>query len=162
MGNLPRDKVKDYFRTNVISFELFDLMIGDHIATGAFREVFYYRPDHNFVIKFELNEQSFDNSTEWRIWNYFAKKPLGKWLAPCVEISPCGVILIQRHCADVVGPELPAEVPHLFTDLKPSNWGLYKKRVVCRDYANLRLMEQSDVKKMRPANWKWKTSPVKE
>lgn len=162
MNKAIREDVRGYFTRSAVSAEFFDLIVGDHLASGAFREVFHYAPDDRYVVKVELTQCLFYNIMEWRIWNFFQKKPLGKWLVPCHRISMGGTFLIQHKATDVFGPDLPEEVPELFCDLKQRNWGRYKGRVVCLDYANLRFMELADTEKKRRADWKWQTTRVKE
>lgn len=157
-----RDNLREDFVGNVMSLDLFSFVVGGFIGSGTFRDVYYYRPDTNCVLKVETGAQSFTNIQEWRIWEYYKKRPLGKLLAPCLDISPCGVYLLQAHATDIVGPELPTEVPALFTDMTPTNWGIYKKRVVCRDYANMTFMKNADTTTMRKADWRWKRTKVEE
>ncbi len=77
-----REYVRHEFRHEVISLEFFTLMIGDHLGSGTFREVFTMRHDPKIVIKFEMSAGSFHNISEWQTWHRLKKTDAGKFLAP--------------------------------------------------------------------------------
>jgi hypothetical protein len=156
-------KVSDYFRANTLTYELFGLVAGDIIGSGAFRHVFDYSPDPKLVIKFELDAGSFHNVQEWTVWDRVKNAPdLAKWFAPCRFISPCGSILLQEYAKDLLDTELPEEVPAYFTDVRKENWGKIGKKIVCRDYGSHLLYEKGMTKSMRKVKWiRPKATPVR-
>jgi len=115
--------------------ELFHMMAGDRIGQGIAREVYVYKPDPNYVIKFELASDDFQNVTEWLIWNS-APAAAQRWLAPCEHISPNGKILIQRRCERLWEP--PPKHPKWMDDMHLDNWGTLKGRPVAMDYGRTR------------------------
>ena len=159
-----RARVENEFRFRSTSREFFDVMVGDHIGSGAFREVFHMRNDPTVVIKFEMTAQSFHNVFEWQLWQRLVslKNPLKVWLAPCIDISASGGVLLQRFAEDILDTELPSKVPSFFTDMAPRNWGRYKKKIVCRDYGSTKLIDVACTDtEMRDANWRLKASKVR-
>ena len=79
----------------------------------------------------------FANVVEMKFWwdNEF-HKDVAKWLAPCEYLSPDGRILLQKKCDPVpMNKKLPDKLPEFLTDLKRENFGIYKGRLVCIDYA---------------------------
>jgi hypothetical protein len=131
--------------------DLKDIFCGELLGEGMNRKVYRYRGDSTLVIKIETTHRSFQNVREWMIWNDFAHVPeVKKWLAPCVDISPCGIVLIQKFVDDIRGHELPKKMPKFLTDLKPANYGIFQKRVVCRDYGTAVLGLHTV---MRKAKW---------
>jgi hypothetical protein len=107
------------------------------------------------VIKFEVGSGDFNNVAEWDIWSNLKDHPkLGKWLAPCIAISPCGSILLQRYAGPLPDNKLPKKVPAFFTDIKSDNWGLINGRPVCRDYGHHRLYTVGPSARLIKANWR--------
>ena len=76
-------------------------------------------------------------------------KEAKQWLAPCVSISPCGSVLIQRRTLPVTKAQLPSKVPAWLTDFKLANWGMLDGKVVCHDYSNNLLMNPVTERKLR-------------
>lgn len=115
--------------------ELSRLCLGQLLGEGAFRRVHVWQPDKTLVVKFELQSQDFHNVFEWETWRKAIGTPLERWLAPVVEISPCGTILLQKRTEPIqTQREMPKRIPALFKDVKASNWGRLGKRIVCHDY----------------------------
>jgi len=141
-----------YFN-NTISKDLLALVTGKYIGKGVAREVFKsaLNPDH--VFKFEVLNASFQNALEWEAWDAVRMTKYAKWFCPCVHISSCGTVLIQRYARNIESHELPTEVPAFFTDLKAENWGILDGRPVCRDYGRSLLMDRGLSNKMRKAEW---------
>ncbi len=82
------------------------------------------------------------------IWSH--DKDIRRWLAPCVQISPCGSILIQKRTTPAPSSRYPAKMPKFLTDMKRSNYGLYKGRLVCHDYGLICLTVTTATRK---ADW---------
>lgn len=135
--------------------ELGGMMLGPVLGTGESRTVFENNLDRTTVIKVERRSGSFHNVAEWDTWHNFVGTDLEPWLAPCLQISSCGIYLIQKKTVLASVKDYPEKVPTFFTDLKYSNWGLYEDRMVCHDYANSTLYRPGAHKKLVKAGW-WK------
>lgn len=139
----------NYF-SNTISGDLYGLVCGNQLGEGSARTVFECRLNSDLVVKIETKGGSFQNVTEWETWRVWSEcKDVAKWLAPCVEISACGTVLLQKRTANILG-KLPDKVPFFLTDLKRSNYGKIGNQLVCHDYGNL-IPELSS--KMKKAEW---------
>ena len=130
--------------------ELAKLFCGSVLGSGAHRTVYANALDSNLVIKIEESAKCFSNIVEWEMWKLSQDTSLGRWLTPCVAISNCGSVLVQRRVQPVRMEEMPKVVPALFTDLKIENWGKLDGRIVCCDYGNM-LFKPS--RAMRKAKW---------
>lgn len=133
---------------------LAELFIGKIIGWGCYRKVYRLQDGvYDKVIKIEEGT-TFSNVKEWEFWDQVHhSEKFSKWLAPCKWISPNGQVLIQMKTTPVLEKYLPKMVPSLFWDLKADNWGWYKGRVVCHDYANFDITHNNPWK-MKKANWK--------
>lgn len=156
------DVKRDYFSGNTMTAELFGLFVGERIGFGIGREVFHLEQSPYHVIKFETKSGSFQNVLEWETWleaqNYEDAK---KWFAPCHAISPCGSILIQYKTQPLRDEtEMPDKIPSFFTDLKPSNWGMFEGRPVIHDYGYTQVFRQC-MKRVRLIDNMEKTRRVK-
>lgn len=60
---------------------------------------------------------------------------IAKWFAPCVDISPGGIFLLQKRVETRPRSEYPKLIPSFFSDLKYSNYGWLNGQFVCCDYA---------------------------
>jgi hypothetical protein len=136
--------------TSFIEKELSGLIIGEKIGHGSARTVYNHRHDKNLVIKIEEGGKSFSNALEWEIWRTAQGDGLEQWLAPCVDISPCGGILLMKRVLPVTLEEMPLQIPAQFTDLKIQNWGRYDGRIVCCDYGVVLFNTKG---KLRKADW---------
>lgn len=90
----------------------------------------------DYVVKVQKNSHDlyFQNVQEWSVWQWVKAKPMAKWFAPCVAISPCGRYLIQRKCDPLRKAEMPKRLPAFLVDNRLENLGLFQGRVVCCDY----------------------------
>ncbi len=128
--------------------EFMDLFCGEVIGRGSARNVFIHAHDSSLVIKVEEKAQSFQNIIEWDTWESLKHAPAAaKWLAPCVAISPSGIILIQKRAYDLNDRKLPKKMPASLTDFKIQNYGIYQDRIVCRDYGTVKLNFATKLKK---------------
>jgi hypothetical protein len=126
-----------------------NLICADLIGEGSCRRVFAHAQCSNLVVKVEQGAKSFANAIEWDTWLH-ASPELRPWLCPCIDISPRGEVLIMERAETLRASELPQRIPALFTDLKISNWGLFKGRPVCIDYGWQRMNSNARLVK---ANW---------
>lgn len=119
----------------------FNLLCGRLIGEGSFRKVFECKMDPALVVKVEKEddgERNFMNVREYTAWDYWSHCPdVQKWLAPCVSLSPCGLVLLQRRTEPLRRSELPKKLPRFLTDHQLGNYGKLKGKIVCHDYAML-------------------------
>lgn len=136
--------------------ELAKLVAGDRIGFGMSREVYEYELDRSLVIKLEMGAKRFQNVKEWEFWEEVSMTPWAKWFAPCVEISPSGLFLIQKRTTPAPKHKFPDKIPAFLSDLKYSNFGLLvekgQERLVCHDYGSL-VLTNGFSKKMKKADW---------
>lgn len=129
--------ISPHFKDSTIARDFFGMICGDAIALGSSREVYQFNQDDTKVIKFEHRDASFQNVSEWTVWNDLCYTEIGKqWLAPCHWISGSGKILIQSKAETLLKRRdmIPDKVPAWFTDHKLENFGVIDDRVVCIDY----------------------------
>lgn len=148
------DFTKDFPTT--MSKDLMWFILGEKIGSGMDREVFEFIPNKDYVIKVETN--GFQNVREWELWNEIKDTKMAKWFAPCIDISSCGIYLLQKRTEKIPQSEYPKKTPHFFTDQKYDNFGVIiekgKKRFVCHDYGTFPLTIGYKEKLLK-ANW-WK------
>lgn len=147
-----------YFNANVITGDLFRLVCGEKLGRGVSREVYRCALDPTIVFKIEADAGSFQNIIEWETWDTVRftagmKNDYAKYFAPCIAISPCGTVLVQKYARPVDYTELPEDVPKFFTDLKKENFGLLDGKFVCIDYGNNLLMTNGLTTKTKKADW---------
>lgn len=130
------------------------LMLGEKIGSGSSRDVYACPTDKTLVIKYE-HAESFQNHLEWEIWQLVKGTKWAKWFAPCVNISPNGLFLIQKRAEKSKKMDYPKQIPFFFTDLKYDNFGFIGKQFVCVDYgtALCRFINTDTKLKMRKADW---------
>lgn len=134
--------------------DTFDILAGQHIGAGSFRDVWTLRCDHSCVLKFETTSGSFYNIYEHELWQEVKDdKVLSQWFAPVLDISANGIVLVQRRTYPVRKEDLPTKVPAFFDDLKANNWGWYEGRVVCHDFGHRSVLRTGLTKRMKTAKW---------
>jgi len=138
--------------SQLIYDELVDLIAADHLGKGLSRDVFVYRLDPKYVIKFE-QPGYYQNITEFMAYKKLMKTPAGKWLAPCQWISDNGHILMQTRTEPLGWEERPKKMPRFFCDFKITNYGTYQGRVVCHDYGTNNFTLHGSKCVMRKASW---------
>lgn len=116
--------------------DLLRLILGEELGIGVNRRVYVNKLDEDTVVKVELDPgRLFQNVAEWRVWEDVVENDYARpWLAPCREISPSGVFLIQERTTPIAPADFPDRVPNWLSDLKTSNWGMLLGRPVCHDY----------------------------
>ena len=124
--------------------ELCNLILGEKLGSGCYRDVCLHALDHSLVVKIEMEKGSFSNIMEWEFWLHNQYDPkMVKFLAPCHHISPSGLVLIQDRTFPIVShKKLPKRIPSLLGDHSVDNWGhlgIPGGPVVCHDYGNLNL-----------------------
>lgn len=120
-------------------------MFGDFIAKGQFREVYYFKPDPNYVIKKEIRKNKYYNFKEYRTYLYLVERGWSHWVAPCFLI---GDYIIMPYCKKP--KKWPKEIPCFLRDAHKKNFAIYQGRFVCIDYPMVN--EIKEVKMVKP---KW-------
>lgn len=121
--------------SGTITTELKSIIYGKELGSGVSRTVYEYLPDKSCVIKVEETAGWFQNIREWEMWKDSQMiKEITKWLAPVIDISPCGLLLIQKRVLPLRDKEVPTHLPAFLSDCKRDNYGIYEGRVVCCDY----------------------------
>lgn len=135
--------------------ELTSLCLGAELGEGGFRRVLVWMPDaDNVVAKIETCTAQFANAFEWHMWHRAVGTPLEQWLAPCLDISDNGVVLLQKRTYPVPAGKFPKRIPAVLKDIKRSNFGMIGKRVVCHDYGLVEYREAPTEKLvMTKADW---------
>lgn len=148
---------KPYIFSHAVIQDICGLLLGDRLGAGVAREVFVYGLDESKVIKIEDVARSFQNVMEWEVWKEIEDTEWARWFAPCHFISPSGSVLIQARTKPI--ERLPAELPSFLADLKPSNFGRYKGRIVAHDYGLNMLMTRglSRVRMRKVSQRSWRT-----
>lgn len=140
--------------------ELIYAVLGQHLGSGCFRDVWSCAFDPSLVIKIEKEDHPphFDNTVEWKIWQEVQfDEDIAKWFAPCVGISPGGRVLVMKRTQPVTEAELEVAIPRIprfFHDVHAKNWGRIGDRYVCHDYA----FNVVDDKYTAPALWRSKNA----
>lgn len=130
------------------------LFVGEQLGRGVARKTFLLRHDPSLVCKIESKAQSFQNVSEWETWLWLSPGKKSEWLAPCVAISACGSMLLQKRTQPVRQEELPKMVPDFLTDLKRENFGMLDGRIVCHDYGTvMSKLREASSRKVR-ADWR--------
>jgi hypothetical protein len=112
-------------------------IVGKKIGSGCYRTVHANNIDETTVFKFE-QFGTHSNILEWETWEKHRWNPdIAKFLAPCVSISDCGRVLVQKKVAKARVEDLPEKIPEFITDLHIENWGWYNSSPVCIDYGIL-------------------------
>lgn len=151
--------MQSYFNTTIAK-DLLDLIVGDLIGEGAFRTVYVYKPNPDYVVKFETGAQCFQNVIEHYTWGQVEETEFAKWFAPVHLISSCGTVLLMRRTEPLQKSQLPGKMPGFFTDMKRTNFGMLNGQVVCHDYGANLLMSNGLKKKMVKARWWDPTMPT--
>lgn len=132
--------------------DMLSVVLGQKLGEGIGRECYVCAIDESLVVKIEVGGGSFQNVIEWETWQRVRDVPtIAPFFAPCVNISSCGVVLLQKRTE--VPSNYPERMPNFFTDFKRGNYGLYKGHVVCHDYGTNLLFEKGMSKRTRKVNW---------
>lgn len=118
---------------------MWDFIVGPEIGRGATRTVYHHRFDPDVVVKVCENSTHWhQNLMEWEAWMQIKRKPkVARWFAPCVAISQCGRIMIQKRAHDLNINDVPKMLPHFMDDFSVGNFGRYQNRIVARDYGTV-------------------------
>ncbi len=143
--------VEDQF-INPVRADVFMMLCGERIGEGAARVVYECAYDPMMVVKIEAKSGSFQNVLEWNMWLDAESIPhAAQWLAPCVKISPCGIVLIQKKTTPA--KKYPEQIPEWLTDTKRTNYGMIGKMFVCHDYGVNLMLRSGLSKRTRKVEW---------
>lgn len=134
--------------------DLRDLILGDYMMTGTHRIVYGHAADDTCVIKMERYYNSFRNVMEWEVWKEVRDTPFARWFAPILAISANGRFIVQKRTTPLPKEKLPTEIPAFMADIKAENWGLYKGKPICHDYANNLLIAKGMTNRLKKADWR--------
>lgn len=109
--------------------------LGKKLGGGIGRQVFVYDLNPQFVIKIE--QSGFQNVVEREIWLATKTTKHAKWFAPVRRISGLGCILLMDRTLPAPRSSFPKKMPDFLGDLKYSNFGMLRGKLVCHDYGTL-------------------------
>ncbi|MEK6879274.1 MAG: hypothetical protein AABY22_06670 [Nanoarchaeota archaeon] len=134
--------------------DLKEMLFDEVIGVGVHRKVGVYNLDKRLVVKCAFECPNI-NVLEEEIWRMVKETGIAKWFAPCMDISPCGIFLIQERVERKPKNEYPRYVPSFFGDCKYSNYGWIGEKFVCCDYAGFIItsMVHKWGGKLKKANW---------
>lgn len=134
--------------------DLKGLLFGEALGIGVHRKVGVYLPDKTLAIKCAIETPNI-NVLEYETWFMVRDTDCAKWFAPCIDISPCGIFLLQKRVEKLPKDQYPKMIPTFFGDLKYSNFGLLNGKFVCCDYGSFMYtsMVHKWSGKMKKADW---------
>lgn len=134
---------------------IMDMVIGEYIGSGSFRDVYGHATNPNWVVKIQRNPGEFSNVIEYEIWSTVAySEEHKKWFAPIHWMSDNGKVIIQERVRPITDiNEVPDKIPHYFTDIKKENFGFIGNQLVAvdYDYSLIRFANAALTTKMRSA-----------
>lgn len=130
-------------------------LIGDKLGDGVAREVYVSQIDPTLVIKLELTRTSFQNITEWKVWQDLKGTTEAKFLAPVTWISDSGSVLMMKRTTPMPPGKEPKLLPKWMSDFKRANFGMLGNKVVCHDYGtDVKLYQHGYLsKKLQKVAW---------
>jgi hypothetical protein len=132
--------------------DVFRMLCGERIGRGKGREVYDCAYDPSLVVKIESGSGSFQNIIEWNTWGEAEYIPhAAAWLAPCIKISPCGIVLVQKKT--MAAKNYPEKLPVWLTDTKRSNYGMIGRTFVCHDYGVNLMCNSGLSKRLHKTKW---------
>lgn len=144
----------------VVTHDLIRSLLGERIGYGISREVYSVPLARHLVAKVARIDSVHPvgiiaNVQEYATWEAVTMFPdhVRQWFCPCHSISIHGTTLFMERAEPINREQLPKDVPVYFTDLKLENWGMYKGKPVCLDYANLLIVNQLLSKRTKKATW---------
>lgn len=131
--------------------EMESLLFGYEVGRGVSRVVYECKLDVSAVVKYEFGD-CYQNVIEYETWNRVHGTPACKWFAPVLSMSALGTLLVMAKVAPLGLKDTPSALPGFFSDVKRSNFGIYKGRVVCCDYGTM-LERSFDKRALRKVKW---------
>jgi hypothetical protein len=131
--------------------------LGGWLGTGSSRQVYGSRTRPDIVIKIGYGPAGVQhNMHEYLLWDMFFNhiEEAYRFLAPCLEISWCGSILIQKRTAPVSTDQFTSlrdKMPDWWWDIGVNNVGILDGYLVMHDYAACDFADcQKDIVKCSP------------
>lgn len=134
--------------------EWMDYTLGQRLGGGSGRDVFVYDLDPRYVVKIERSGHQ--NPVECEIWRSVKDyKQFARWFAPVMRISGYGSVLIMERTLPAPRSAFPKKMPEFVGDLKYSNFGMLRGKLVCHDYGTVtNFLKAMPMKaKMMKASW---------
>lgn len=114
--------------------DLKSLLLGKVLGEGIHRKTYVYKPNPKLVMKVADSYPNI-NVLEDEVWMMVKDTSVAKWFAPCINISDCGIYLLQERVEHRPKSDYPELIPSFFGDTKYKNFGWIDGRFVCCDYA---------------------------
>jgi hypothetical protein len=132
-------------------------MLGKALGSGVARQVWVSSLDETLVVKVQDPSSGLQNLLEWETYLACKETKWAKYLTPCIGISPCGLILVQKRIEPLNKKFESHKLPNFLTDFKRSNYGMFEDRVVCCDYGTNQLIDMGakgkQIKLITPEWW---------
>lgn len=113
---------------------------GKQVGRGISRNVYECKASPDLVIKEEYADYTFANASEYLLYKEVKSSDtvLRQIICPVLYLSPCSKYLIMPK-VKVLSPtyKIPRYIKQMFFDVKNENFGIYRNRIVCIDYAML-------------------------
>lgn len=144
--------------------DFLNLFCGEKLGEGVSRTVFVMRMNPTKVIKLDKGDGRFQNIMEHKTWKDAEGTVLEQYLAPVLDISANGKVLIMERVMPLPSIHEAKQgaskflknvmIPDVLTDHKPENYGILKGKVVCCDYGSCLALNHGAVKmKLRKARF---------
>jgi hypothetical protein len=142
------------------SIEIVHTFIGKKLGEGASRDVYEFNLDPNKYVVKVAKESTTSNYVEAIIWDevqHFTgdMQWVKEWFAPVHYISPNAKILIMARTHNHPSKKRPSQVPAFLCDIKRSNFGWYRNKLVCHDYGFLYPISNYKKKFQQVGAWVW-------
>ena len=140
-----------------------DLLCGQKIASGQFREVFDCTLMPGYVVKVEKDSSTFHNIREFEVWQAVQYTEHSAAFAQVHIMSSNGRILVMEKTQRPGLKEWPDKIPAYFTDIKRENFGMsmlkdpktgiISNKFVCHDYGCHLMLENGMTKRLKNVVW---------
>jgi hypothetical protein len=145
------DAIKKSMTQELYYEDLYSMIAGEKLGVGIYRKVGVYIPDLTLVIKVSEDEP-IANFLDYRIWEELKDTAYAKWVTPCVQISKCGVFLLQKRVEHRAKSDYPKMIPPFFMDTKYKNYGWIGNQFVGCDYSGFSITNGFNGR-MKKADW---------
>lgn len=144
----------NYQEDLVLQHDLYGLLIGKKIGSGAFRDVYEHASRKDYVVKIaKSTEGNICNSIEFQVWSevmHFKNslEEVKNWFAPVIEISTNCCVLIMKRTYEKPGKIRPTDIPKILVDTHYDNFGWIGNKLVCHDYGSQPFFKDLTVKQL--------------
>lgn len=135
--------------------DFIDMWCGKFVGSGSSRMVYEFTLNKTLVVKIDHTNGGFFNVAEWDTYHNIKNShpKLAKYLAPCIQISNAGKVMLQQKTECIRSSQLPKSIPFFLADTKLQNWGKLGNKVVCHDFANSRIYSHVSQRMVKPEWW---------